>query len=76
MYHFGKGVKRDYPMAAELYRQACNGQYVWGCSNLGAMYAKGLGVEKSSVKAKNIFSLACGLGDDIACNNYKILANE
>jgi len=37
MYHFGKGVKRDYGVARELYRQACNKQYIWACSNLGAI---------------------------------------
>jgi hypothetical protein len=37
-------VPHDFPRAAKLYKQGCDGNEALGCYNLGLMYAQGRGV--------------------------------
>ena len=41
---------KEYDKAAELFKKACDGGEMLGCSNLGFMYAHGNGVEKTNKK--------------------------
>ncbi|MCI7582086.1 tetratricopeptide repeat protein, partial [Campylobacter sp.] len=59
--------------AVELYKKACDGGNMLGCSNLGTMYAKGSGVEKDFSKAKQLFKKACDGGDMDGCRNLDII---
>ena len=57
MYKDGnKGIKQDYFKAAELYQIACNKDDAGGCSRLGVLYRKGLGVKQDYDKARHFFS--------------------
>ncbi len=60
--------------AAQLLRFACDHQYTRACTALGEKYARGRGVPASRSKAAELFGLACGDGDDIACIRLAELA--
>ena len=55
LYDKGNGVEKNEQKAVELYKKACDGGEVHGCSNLGTMYANGNGVEKDFGKAAHLF---------------------
>ncbi|MGX3048564.1 hypothetical protein ACWIUH_12140 [Ursidibacter arcticus] len=42
-------------------------------SNLGGMYANGHGVRQDNRKAKYYFGLGCDNGNQLGCDNYRIL---
>ena len=72
MYHYGKGVSRDYAKAVEWYRKSAeqgdtNAQY-----ELGYMYHNGIGVSKDHTKAAEWYSKAAKGGNMRA---RKILAS-
>jgi TPR repeat protein len=69
-------MKPNYTKSVQFYTKACNGKYVKGCSNLGFLYAKGLGVKKSYSKAIKLWDKACADGHETACKNYDILTNK
>lgn len=62
IYFDGKGVKKYYKRAAELFNKACNGGYADGCSNLGVMYEHGEGVKMDITRAMGYYRRACDAG--------------
>jgi len=50
MHATGQGVTKDELKATQLFRKACNGGDMQGCTALGLMYASGLGVAKASLR--------------------------
>ena len=70
MYFDGKGVKKDYKKAVELYNKACDGKFADGCNNLGYMYANGKGVKRDVTRAMGYGRRACDAGSWVACGNF------
>jgi len=70
MYDNGKGVKKDYKKAVELYNKACDGGLADGCNNLGRMYAHGKGVKMDMTRAMGYARRACDADSWIACGNF------
>ena len=66
------------PSAVELYKKACDGGNMLGCTNLGSMYANGDGVEEDFSKAAKLLKKACDGGDMNGCRGldiiYKLMA--
>ena len=75
MYYEGRGVRQDYAKAAELYKKACDMKYGDAYNNLGVLYDKGLGVRQNLSTAKQYYGKACDFGDQMGCDNYKLLNN-
>ena len=71
---------KEYDEAAELFKKACDGGKMLGCTNLGFMYANGNGVEKDFSKAAELLKKACDGGDMHGCRGldviYKLKVNE
>jgi TPR repeat protein len=59
----------DITEAARLYAQACRLGGALGCSNLGALYARGRGVERDFDEARRLFTRACATGSAAGCDN-------
>ena len=74
---FEKGVAAaragNYKKAASLYKKACDGGCALGCSNLGALYDNGLGVNQSYAKAASLYKKACDGGCAEGCYNLGLL---
>ena len=70
-YVYGQGVAQNNTKAVELYRKACDGNYMMGCSNLGNRYEFGLGVTKSISQANFFYRKACNGGYSKACSKIK-----
>jgi hypothetical protein len=69
MYANGQGVAIDEKEAARLYRKACDGGNMRGCSNLGGMYANGQGLEMDEKEAARLYRKACDGGYKDACSH-------
>ncbi len=69
----GKGVRRNFNSAAELFQKAADQGYPNAQCALGYLYANGQGVEQDYSKAKELFNLACSGGYADGCENYDIL---
>jgi TPR repeat protein len=76
MYYWGKGVRKDYTRAVELYKKACDMGDGWGCKSLGGMYEYGEGVAKDSTRARELYKKACDLGAEIGCKFLKSMEGE
>lgn len=61
------GGAENGPRAAELFRLACDGGNMDGCSGLGACYARGFGVSRDEQRATALFRRACDGGAGIGC---------
>ena len=59
--------------AASLFKQACDGGELAGCSNLGFTYFEGRGVAKDNVRAAAFFKKACDGGELAACLNLGVI---
>ena len=55
MYHYGKGVEKDYSTSMEFYNMAIKDNYPLALNNLGSMYYNGEGVQKDLKKAYELF---------------------
>jgi TPR repeat protein len=64
MYENGRGLAKDAARAAELYRQACDGEDAEGCRNLAALYEHAIGVEHDRARALALYRQALELGLD------------
>ncbi len=63
------GVQRDAAAAARQYAAAAQQQHAAACSNLGAMYEHGLGVQQDVTEALRLYDLAASLGNGVAHDN-------
>ncbi len=66
LYHFGRGVKRDYAKAVGFYERAVKQGSASGFFHLGYMYEFGLGVAKNKNKALELYDRAAAKGDVLA----------
>jgi serine/threonine protein kinase len=60
---------KDFDRAANLYVKACNGRTAAGCTGLGVLYNRGLGVTRDTTQAVVYYERGCTLGDMAGCNN-------
>jgi serine/threonine-protein kinase len=73
-YWFGRGVPQDDSHAAALYSRACDANNGAACSNLGNCYLSGRGVGgKDLAKARLLFIKGCGLNNQPACDQLKLM---
>ena len=62
-------INKDYLGAAKGYREACDFGNPLGCTGLGYLHERGLGVEKSLEDAVEMYDRGCELGDAVGCGN-------
>lgn len=65
-----KALKKNPPRAAILYEKSCDLGYPKSCYNLGIMYVNGEYFVKNNIKALELFTKACGLNLQEACEAY------
>lgn len=66
MYRWGQGVKRNYPRAAALDLQGCDGGNGLGCTNLGLMHWNNV-LPKDDERSTELFERGCNEGDNNGC---------
>lgn len=76
MYADGKGVNQDYNQAFNWFQKSANQDYAEAQYNLGLMYENGQGVRQNKVTAKELFGRACAKGNQLGCDNYRILNQQ
>jgi TPR repeat protein len=72
-YDDGKGVMKDYSLAAYWYRKGADAGDAGGMNNLGILYENGTGVPKDINQAINWYTKAVAAGDDNGKTNLKRL---
>lgn len=65
-------AKKDYSAALQEYRVAAAGGYAAAMTNIGALYAAGLGVEKDDAEAVKWYRVAAALGNAQAQFNFGV----
>lgn len=76
MYNKGKDVRQDYSQAFNWFQKSANQDYAEAQYNLGLMYENGQGVRQNKVTAKELFGRACAKGNQLGCDNYRILNQQ
>lgn len=71
----GKGVRQDFIKAILYLEKACT-NFALACSRLGFLYEFGKGVKQNESVAKKYYGKACDLGNQMGCDNYKILNEQ
>ncbi len=69
----GEELPRDETRAAELYRQACDGDDGLGCTSLASMYADGRGVSADLVQARALHHKSCQSGNMTGCTKFGMM---
>jgi hypothetical protein len=72
MYHFGRGVARDYKDAVHWYQLAAAQGHASAQSNLGLMYYEGKGILQDYASAYMWFNIAAAAGNDVMAKNRDI----
>lgn len=65
--------KENFLTAKEYYTKACESGNMRGCSGLGTIYERGLGVIKDLKKAKEYYQIACDKKDSFGCFHLRII---
>jgi TPR repeat protein len=73
MYEKGKGVRRDYVEALELYTKSAEQGYFVAQYALGMIYYSGKAGKKDIKKAKELFKKSCDNGHAKGCANFNAL---
>jgi len=63
----------DSELAVQSFQHACAGGCADGCSNLGALYEKGVGVRADLGEATALYQRACDGGAALGCSNLGAL---
>ncbi|WP_267525517.1 hypothetical protein [Campylobacter sp. MG1] len=63
--------KEDPNNAIQLYERACISGYVKACIEAGDIFSEGQLIKKSNKNAKHFYGLACDLGSQIGCREFK-----
>ncbi len=66
MYHFGRGVAKDFDAARDFYEQACENQYPLAYNNLGSLYYNGQGVAVDKEMAFGLFLKGAERGVEVS----------
>ena len=69
MYYFGRGVDRDFEMAAEWYKKAADQGHASAQYNLSILYKDGNGVEKNNSLFNYWLKKSCDNGRVRSCEN-------
>jgi hypothetical protein len=67
------GGARDYQQASALFRKACDGAFMLGCSWLARLYQTGLGGPQDYSQPRSLFKKACDGGFRPACDQLSRL---
>lgn len=59
--------------AFETFQSACNAGVMEGCSQLGGLYADGIGTAADLAKARQLYEQACNGSDGLGCSNLGAL---
>jgi TPR repeat protein len=59
--------------AFETFRSACNAGVMEGCSQVGGLYAEGIGTAVDLGKARQLYEQACNGSDGLGCSNLGAL---
>ncbi|WP_104697050.1 MULTISPECIES: tetratricopeptide repeat protein [unclassified Helicobacter] len=59
--------------AKEFYTKACNAGIMDGCSGLGTLYERGLGVIQNLQKAKEYYQFACNRKNAFGCFHLRLI---
>jgi TPR repeat protein len=73
MYKDGKGVKRDYAVAAQWFSRSASAGSSLGQNNLGGLYRDGMGVQRDYPKAVTFFQAAAQQGNPAAQVNLGLM---
>jgi TPR repeat protein len=77
MHGEASGVPEDLKLAASFYRRGCDLDDATACTQLGFMFVKGQGgLAKNEGTAGVLFERACNAGEQIACDNLRVLARQ
>ena len=76
MYENGYGVKQDYLKAKEWYEKAAAQGLADAQNNIGFLYHNGKGVKQDKKVAKKWYGESCDGGDQVGCDNYKLLNEQ
>ncbi len=71
MFHFGKGVQRDFHLAKKWYLQASNQGDAEAPNHIGRLYSNGEGVQKNSLEACGWYRVARDRGNEWGKVNFK-----
>nr|WP_315042157.1 tetratricopeptide repeat protein [uncultured Moraxella sp.] len=71
-----RGVGQDYSQAFNWFQKSANQDYAEAQYNLGLMYENGQGVRQNKVILKELFGKACENGNQLGCDNYRILNQQ
>ena len=66
----------DGAQAARLWRAACAGGNARGCTSLGYLHHRGIGIDADPAAAARLYQEGCELGDEDACDRADGLAAE
>lgn len=71
LYETDDWAKRNYKKSAKIYTEFCHDDAMFpdSCSQLGALYEHGRGVEKDAEMAMNLYKTGCEQESMSACNN-------
>jgi hypothetical protein len=64
---------QDFPTAANLWQQACDGGEPKGCFGVGVMYEEGKGVAKNVKRAVDLYKSACDQSYATGCYNLGLM---
>ena len=73
MYRNGNGISKDFRLAIEWYLKAAQQKYYWAHYQIGQMYFRGEGVQKNTIKAHTLWTIAAKLGYEAADRKLKFL---
>ncbi|WP_405029544.1 tetratricopeptide repeat protein, partial [Novosphingobium sp.] len=76
MFDDGEGVAENNPRAADLFRQACDGDNALGCTNLATLYENGEGVAKDTGKALALYRKTLTLDPEAKLRDKAVAAIE
>ena len=63
----------NYNRAFDYCFKSCNSSQLGGCTFLGRMYQKGLGVSPNIYKALTYYEKSCNQGEAVSCSNIGII---
>ena len=69
---FANGTELPAEAVAASYKKTCEEEHGASCNRLASLYVAGIGVKRSSKKAKKLYKLACELGEKRGCYTMEV----
>ena len=60
-------------MLESILKRRAMPNHAGACNNLGALYFEGKGIKQNKSMAKNTLARLCDLGEQVSCDNYRVL---